>query len=138
MKYAKRALISVVAILMFGGALALDASAQSRRNSVAVRRPTVVRQIVRRPYWGHRRWYRPYWGYSGFYDSYWSSPYMRYNEQKFYLERELRGNERELAEHQEKYRRDGTITAKEQRELEDDVKDVRNSRVRLSQFLRNY
>ena len=39
---------------------------------------------------------------------------------------------------QEKYRADGIITAKERRELEDDIKDVRNSRARLNRFLRDY
>jgi hypothetical protein len=62
---------------------------------------------------------------------------MRYQEQKFYLERELRGNQRELEEHQAKYRADGVITAKERRELEDDYKDVRESREKLNRFLRN-
>ena len=135
MKYAKSAILSVFAILMFGGALALDASAQTRGNAVVVRRPVVVRRVVTRPYWGwglYRGYRNPYWGYSGFYDPYYDSPYLRYQEQKFYLERELAGNQRELAKHQEKYRRDGVITAKEQRELEDDVKDVRNARAKLS------
>ena len=117
---------------MFGGALALDASAQTRRGN-SVQRPVIVRRaIVRRPYWGHRS---PYWGWG--YRGHWDSPYMRYQEQKFYLERELRGNERELAEHRERYGADGMISAKEQRELDDDIKDVRNSRAKLSKFLRN-
>lgn len=135
MKYIKRAIISAFAVLMFGGALALDASAQSR--GTAVQRPVVVRRaIVRRPYWG----YRSYWGrgfYDPFWDSYYYSPYLRYQDQKYRLESEVRGNQRELREHQEKYRADGVITAKEQRELDDDIKDVRNSKARLSKFLRN-
>lgn len=135
MKYIKRAIISAFAVLMFGGALALDASAQNR--GTVVQRPVVVRRaIVRRPYWG----YRPYWRsrfYDPFYDPYYYSPYLRYQDQKYRLESEVRGNERELRQHQEKYRADGVITAKERRELEDDVKDVRESRARLSRFLNN-
>ena len=137
MKYGKGLFITFFAILLFGGALVLDTQAQTRR-TVVVQRPVVVqRTIVRRPYWGYRSFYRPYWGYSGFYDPYYYSPYLRYAEQKYYLERELRGNQRELAEHQEKYRADGVITAKEQRELEDDIKDVRKAKANLNQFLRN-
>ena len=136
MKYARKALITAFAVLMFGGALALDASAQTRNNRVVIRRPVVVRPIVTRPYWGYRRW-SPYWGYGGYYDPYWSSPYLRYQEEKYRLESELRGNQRELEKHQFKYRADGVITAKERRELEDDVKDVRESRARLNRFLRN-
>ncbi len=135
MKYAKRAIITAFAILMFGGALALDTSAQTR-GRVIIRRPVVVRPVVR-PYWYYNRLYSPYWGYSRYYNPYWDSPYMRYQEQKFYLERELRGNQRELEEHQAKYRADGIITAKEARELDDDYKDVRESRAKLNRFLRN-
>lgn len=141
MKYAKRAILSIFAILMIGGAMALDASAQ-RRGVVVVRRPVVVRPVYARPYWGgYRSWASPYWGYGygGFYDDpYYYSPYLRYQDQKFRLQSELRGNERELAKHQEKYRSDGVITAKEQRELADDVKDVRESRAKLNSFVRRY
>jgi len=132
MKYGKRILITFFAILLSGGALVLDTPAQ-RRGTVVIQRPVVVRQIIRRPFWG----YRPYWRYSGFDDPYYYSPYLRYAEQKYYLERELRGNQRELSEHQEKYRADGVITAKEQRELEDDISDVRRARANLDRFLRN-
>ncbi len=128
MKYVKPVFITFLAILLFGGALVLETQAQ-RRGNVVVRRPVIVRPIVRRPFWG--------WRYRGFYDPYFHSPYHRYAEQKYYLERELKGNERELAEHQEKYRTDGVITAKEQRELEDDIKDVRDARADLGRFLRN-
>ena len=137
MKNGKRILITFFAILLFGSALVLDTPAQ-RRGTVVVRGPVVVRPVVRRPFWGYRSFYRPYWGYGGsYYDHYDYSPYHRYAEQKYYLELELRGNERELAEHQEKYRADGVITAKEQRELEDDIKDVRRARSDLNRFLRN-
>lgn len=135
MKNFKRAILVAFAVMMFAGVFALDASAQTRR--VVVKRPVVVRPVVvARPYWYYNPYYYGY-GYGSYYDPYWSSPYLRYQEQKFYLERELRGNERELAEHREKYSRDGFISAKEQRELDDDVKDVRNSRAKLQRFLRN-
>jgi hypothetical protein len=132
MRYAKRALLTIVGILMFGGALALDVSAQRRGN--IVQRPVIVRRaIIRRPF------FRNYYGfYDPFYDPYYYSPYLRYQDQKYYLQSELRGNERELREHEEKYRADGVLTAKEQRELQDDVKDVQKSRARLNRFVRDY
>ena len=134
MKNVKRAIVTAFAVLMFAGVFALDASAQTR--GVVVQRPVVVRRVlVRRPY------YRSYWNYGfydPFYDPYYYSPYLRYQDQKFYLESRIRGNERELRQHQEKYRADGVITAKERRELEDDIKDVRESRARYNRFLRNY
>jgi len=136
MKYSKHIFITFFATLLLGSALVLETQAQSRR-TVVVQRPVVVNRVItRRPFWRYRS-YRPYWGYSGFYDPYHYSPYLRYAEQKYYLERELRGNQRELAEHQEKYRADGVISAKEQRELEDDIRDVQRAKANLSRFLRN-
>ena len=133
MKFGKKFLTIAFAMLMLAVGLVYEASAQNRR-VVAVRRPVIVRNYVYRdPFWRTR-----YWGYSPFYDSYYSSPYMRYQEQRFYLQRELEGNRRELAEHQRKYSRDGVITAKEQRELQDDIKDVRESTQRLRRFSRYY
>ena len=138
MKFVNKAIISTFAVLMFGGALALDASAQTRGGGTTVQRPVAVRRtVVRRPYWA----YRNYWNYGFYdpwYDPYYYSPYLRYQDQKFRLQSELRGNEREFREQQEKYRADGVITAKEQRELDDDIKDVRNSRAKLNRFLRDY
>ncbi len=132
MKYIKHAIISTLGILVFGGVMAMDVSAQ--KNGGKPHKPVIVRPIIihRHP-WG----LRPYWGY-GFYDPYYYSPYLRYRDEKYRLESELRGNERELAKLQEKYLADGLITAKEQRELDDDIKDVRNSRERLERFLRYY
>ncbi|MEO8647549.1 MAG: hypothetical protein ABI539_00140 [Acidobacteriota bacterium] len=83
-------------------------------------RPIIIRRVYYRPFWRHN-----FWG--GFYDPYWNSPYLRYKEQEYYLRRELEGNQRELRKHQEKYRADGVITAKERNELADDVTDVQRS-----------
>jgi len=133
MKLRKKFLTIAFAMFMLAVGFTYEASAQTRR-IVTVQRPVIVRQYVYRdPFWRSR-----YWGYSPFYDSFYASPYMRYREQRFYLERELAGNRRELAEHQRKYRADGVITAKEARELEDDIRDVRRSTERLRRFSRNY
>src|SRR5688572_24533272 len=133
MRYRNKILTIGFVMFMLAVGLTYEASAQTRR-VVSIRRPVIVRQyIYRDPFWRSR-----YYGYGYGYDPYWSSPYQRYQEQRFYLERELAGNQRELAEHQRKYRADGVITAKERRELEDDIKDVRNSRAKLRMFGRNY
>jgi hypothetical protein len=131
MKKGKKILTIFFAMFMLAVGFTYEASAQ--RRVVTVRRPVIVRNyIYRDPFW-----YSRYYG-SPFYDSYYYSPYQRYQEQRYYLERDLAGNQRELAEHQRKYRADGVITAKERRELEDDIKDVRNSRARLRSFGRYY
>ena len=133
MKFGKKFLTIAFAMFMLAVGLTYEASAQTRR-VVTVRRPVIVRNYVYRdPFWRTR-----YYGYSPFYDSYYQSPYMQYQERRFYLQRELAGNRRELDEHLRKYRADGVITAKERRELDDDYKDVRNSTERLRKFTRNY
>ena len=118
---------------MLAGGFISEAMAQ--RRVVYVRRPVVVRNYVYRdPFWRTR-----YYGYSPFYNSYYyQSPYEQYQERMYYLRRELAGNQRELAEHQRKYRADGVITAKEARELADDIKDVRESTARLRSYSRYY
>lgn len=140
MRYRNVFFALIFSIFVFAGGLVLDASAQ-RRGGVSVqgtsRRPVVIRrQVYRSPFWRSR------WGYSRFhdpfYDPYFNSPYLRYQDQKYRLQNELAGNRRELNEHLRKYRADGVITAKEQRELDDDYKDVRESTQRLQRFNREY
>ena len=120
-------------LLVVGGLAVNSASAQTR---TTVQRPIVVRTVVyRRPY------YNRYWGsrfYDPFYSSYYYSPYLRIKEQEYILRSELAGNRRELQQHLKKYRADGVITAKEQRELADDRKDVANSEYKLRRFLSQY
>jgi len=134
MKYGKKILTIIFAVLVLSAGLVLEASAQRRGVYIqrTTSRPVIVRRyIYRDPFWRSRY-------YSGFYDPFYYSPYLRHQEQRYYLQRELAGNRRELAEHQRKYRADGVITAKEQRELEDDYRDVSRSIERLSRFRRNY
>jgi hypothetical protein len=133
MKFRSLILTTAFALIMLAGGFITEASAQ--RRVVYVRRPVVVRNYVYRdPFWRYR-----YYGYSPFYDSYYyQSPYEQYLERRYYLQRELAGNQRELAKHQRKYRADGVITAKEARELADDIKDVRESTARLRRYSINY
>jgi hypothetical protein len=132
MKFGKKFLTVAFATFMLAGGLVYEASAQ--RRVVTIRRPVIVRNYVYRdPFWRTR-----YYGYSPFYEPYYYSPYLRYQEQRYYLQRELAGNQRELAEHRRKYSRDGVITEKERRELEDDIKDVREATARLRNFSRYY
>ena len=129
MKLGNLFLTLVFALFLSAGAFVSSTEAQVRR----VVRPVVVyRPIYARPYWGYRRYYDP------FYSSFYQTPYERYQEERYYAQRELSGNQRELAEHQEKYSRDGVITAKERRELEDDVRDVAKARQRLANLNRYY
>ncbi|MCA1590608.1 MAG: hypothetical protein LC730_04780 [Acidobacteria bacterium] len=138
----KKFLTLMFVVFMLASSLVYEASAQTRGEVRVVRRPVVVRQYVYRdPLWASRYYGNPYYnyGYSGFYDPYYyQTPYQRFLEQRFYLQRELAGNRRELAEHTRKYRADGVITPKERRELNDDIKDVRNSEAKLRYFSRNY
>ncbi|PYS98535.1 MAG: hypothetical protein DMF63_15530 [Acidobacteria bacterium] len=130
MKNGKKILTIVFAMFMLAVGFTYEASAQRR---VVIRRPVVVRSYVYRdPFWRSRYYGSPY------YDSFYQSPYQRYQEERYYLRSRVAGNERELLEHQRKYRADGVITAKEARELQDDIKDVQNSRARLRSYGRYY
>lgn len=142
MKYGKTILTIIFAMFLFAGALVVSASAQTGgRDAVrrVVTRPVVVRPlIVRDPFVRTRYYGSPYGGYSSFYNPYWDSPYLRYMDQKYYLQSRVQCNRRELQKHLQKYRADGYISPKEQRELEDDYRDVRKSVEQLNRFNRNY
>jgi len=118
----------------------ITTEAQTRGGVTVTRtqsRPVVVRRtIYRDPFWRSRYWGRRY--YDPFYDSFYRSPYLEFKDRETRLRQELAGNRRELAEHLRKYRADGVITAKEQRELDDDYKDVANSERKLREFNRDY
>ena len=136
MRLRNKFLSLVFAMFVVIGGLAVSSASAQTSGSVTVQRPIVVRTVVyRRPYFNR------YWGsrfYDPFYDSYYYSPYLRYKDQEYSLRSELAGNRRELQKHLEKYRADGVITAKEQRELDDDRKDVANSERKLRQFTGRY
>ena len=133
MKLTIRFLTIAFAMFMFFGALAVtDTSAQTTTRRV-IRRPVIVRQVYYSPYWGYGRYY-----YDPFVRSYYQSPYEQYQEQKWYLQRDLAGNRRELEKHRAKYGADGYISPKEKRELEDDVRDVQRSIQKLNEFNRYY
>lgn len=126
--------IFLSAIMLLTVIFVADSLGQRRGNSVrgGNKRPVIVRRV----YWGnpfyHRRYYDP------FYDPYFHDPYLRARRDRYYREEELRGNERELREHREKYGRDGVITAKEQRELDDDVRDVQKARAKVREHREYY
>jgi hypothetical protein len=131
MKLRNKFLTIAFAMFLLGVGFVYESSAQTRR--VIVRRPVVVRNYVyRNPYLYSRYYYDP------FYDPYYYSPYLRYQDQKYRLQSELAGNRRELSEHLQKYRADGVITAKEQRELDDDYRDVARATRELRSFTRDY
>src|SRR5262245_41227665 len=116
MSYGRKIIMIAFVIFMLSAGVVYEVSAQ--RRVIAGRRPVIVRSYVYRdPFWRSR-----YWG-SPFYDDYYYSPYRRREEERYYLERELAGNRRELAEHRRKYSADGIITSRERSELDDDVRD---------------
>ena len=129
MKFRNLVLTLIFAVFLSAGAFVSSTEAQVRR----VVRPTVVyRPIYSRPFWGYRRYYDP------FYADLYKSPYERYQEERYYAQSQYRHDQKVLAEHQEKYARDGVITDKERRKLADDVSDLQKSRARLSRLNRNY
>jgi hypothetical protein len=142
MKYSHKLIaLAFAAVLLIGG-MATSASAQ-RRGGRIVNRPRVVRTYIARPYvvrpyyYGYNRLWN-YGYYDPFYDPYFSDPYLNAQRQRYYLQQELRGNQRELGKHLEKYNADGVITAKERRELDDDYRDVAKAKRKLAEFERNY
>jgi len=134
MKYTKSLLTVAFAIVLLIGSAVVSAPAQTRR---VIRRPVVVRPVVVRPYYGYNRYWNRW--YDPFYDDfYYYDPYLNAQRQRYYLQQELNGNQRELAKHLEKYRADGVITEKERKELDDDYKDVAKSKSKLAEFQRRY
>ena len=130
MKYTQKLLAIAFAVVMLIGSAAISTQAQRRVGRVIYRRPVIVRPYYYgyNPFWS--RWYNPYYGDPFFYD-----PYLRERQQRSYLQNELRGNEKELRKHLEKYRADGVITAKERKELDDDYRDVARAKRELNEFL---
>jgi len=129
MSYKNLFLTLVFASFLVGGAFFTNASAQ--------RRVVVYRPVYTRPYlgwgWGfHRGYYDPFWA-----DMY-KTPYERYLEERYYAQSAVNHDQKVLAEHREKYGRDGILTDKERRKLQDDIKDLAKSRARLAQLNRNY
>lgn len=142
MKHSHKLLTLVFAAVLFIGAMVADASAQTRRGVRVINRPVIVRTYVARPYlyrpyyYGYNR-FGNYGYYDPFYDPYFYDPYLRAQRQRYYLQQELRGNERELRKHLEKYNADGVITPKERKELDDDYRDVARAKRNLAEFDRN-
>ena len=128
MRYKNLFLTLVFALFLVGGAFFTNASAQ--------RRLIVYRPVYTRPFlggWGfHRYYYDPFWA-----DMY-KTPYERYLEERYYAQSAVNHDQKVLAEHREKYARDGFLTDKERRKLQDDVKDLAKSRARLAQLNRYY
>jgi len=129
MKLRNLFLTLVFALFLSAAAFVSSTEAQVR---TYVRPVVVYRPIYSRPYWGYRRYYDP------FYADFYKSPYERYLEDRYYAQNQYRHDQKVLAEHQEKYARDGVITDKERRKLADDVSDLQKSRTRLARLNRNY
>ena len=131
MKFTRKFLTLIFAMVLLIGATAVTASAQ-RRGGRVIKRPVIVRNYYIRPnpFWYWNSWGDPYYYY---YD-----PYYSINRQRYSLERELRGNREELRKHLEKYNADGVLSAKEREELDDDRRDVARAQRELNNFNRRY
>ena len=129
MKFRNLILTLVFALFLSAGAFVSSVEAQRYRTVIPV---VVYRPIYRSPFWGYRRYYDP------FYSSFYQTPYERYQEERYYAQNQYRHDQKVLAEHQEKYARDGVLTEKERRKLADDVNDLQKSRTRLARLNRNY
>jgi hypothetical protein len=125
MRYKKLFLTLVFALFLTAGAFFTTTNAQ--------RRVVVYRPVYSRPYWGFRNYY-----YDPFYADMYKTPYQRYLEERWYAQNAVSHDQKVLAEHREKYGRDGFLTDKERRKLQDDINDLARSRARLARLNRYY
>ena len=140
MKYIRRFLLSLFALLILSTAYVESASAQTRR-VVYVRRPVVVRNYVyRNPYWYSRSWYSPYWyGRNWMWDSdpYFYDPYLREQRERYYREKDVRDRRKDLSKDREKYLRDGVITFQEREKLDKQARKLAKAIAKLNDLNRN-
>lgn len=133
MRFTRRIITLFFAFVLLIGSMAISAAAQKRKGVRVIQRPVIVRPYYYNNYYGYSRYWNPW--YDSFYgDPFFYDPYLSERRQKYYLERELRGNQRELRKHLEKYNADGVITAKEREELADDYRDVDKAKRKLAEF----
>ena len=123
MRYLKRitAIISLMAALFVMGAINTQAQTRVRR---------VV--VVHRPIFFHH-----YGFYDPFYDPYYYDPYLQAQREKYYLQEDVKDKRKDLAKHQEKYRSDGVLTAKEQEKLVKDQEKYNKAVRKLNDFNRS-
>ena len=94
MKYAKRIGLFISAIILFVSAFAISSSAQTRR--IIVHRPVFVHRAFVRPFF-HSGFYDP------FYDPYYYDPYLSYQREKYYKEKDVSDARKKVAKQTEKY-----------------------------------
>src|SRR5215467_272371 len=123
MRYLKRitAIISLMTALFIMGAI--NTQAQTRGRVIVVHRPVI--------------WHTGFWGYGyydPFYDPYYYDPYLQAQREKYYLQEDVKDKRKDLAKHQEKYRSDGVLTAKEQEKLVKDQEKYNKAVRKLNDF----
>jgi len=121
MRYTKRFVLIISALILLLGTMAVTASSQSRARRIY--RPVFVRH-----YWG----YDPFrsWGY----DPYLYDPYLREQRDRYYKEKAVRDANKKLTKDRDKYRADGVITAKEQENLAKRRHDYEKAVTKLNKF----
>ena len=128
-----------MAALLFGGGLAVNAAAQTRRGvRIGAARPSFGRvngahPLFHRPYYGSGRFCNR--GFSDpLFDSYNYDGYYNARRQDYRLRDKLKGDQNELDKHLEKYNCDGVITAAERKKLNDDYRDIVHAKQELQEF----
>jgi hypothetical protein len=132
MNYKKKIFALVFGGLMLGSGMVLDASAQ-RTSGASVQKITKRPIVVRRVYYRDPFWRSRHWGY-GFYDPFWGPTAYDSRSRKERLQDELAEDRRDLRKNAEKYRKDGVISAKEQKKLNDKQEDIRELHLKLSDY----
>lgn len=131
MLYLKRIGSISLALMFFVSIFTISSSAQVR-GRVSVGNRTGVRPVARRVYvrpyyngfynrgwgWGGGYWGDPFWGGSSIWnDPYYTNPRLRALADRVYAEDQVRSKKKDIREYQEKIKRDGQVTAKEQEKL---------------------
>ena len=126
MRYSRH-FVLISALFLFLSGLVLDVSAQTR-TVTTVQRPVIVRHWSPYRSWYGNRWYDPW------YDPYFYDPYLMEQRERYYKEKAVKDTSRKLNKDKEKFGSDGVITAKEQKKLEDRIKDHNKAVQKLDRY----
>jgi hypothetical protein len=131
MKSVKRfGIIASIIFLFLTGLAVMPAEAQDRKRVIIVR-PIVYRD----PFWFHRYdpWYDPFYRARRY-----ESPRQMYEREKYKRESKVDEELRELNKEREKAMRDRVITAKEQKNIDEEMREYRKAVADLESFNRSF
>lgn len=133
MRSTKKLAIVFSVIFLFLTGLVVTSEAQTRGGRVIYRRPVIVRSY-------YNPWYSGWYGggfYDPWYDPYLYDPYLRTQRERWYKEKDVKDAAKKLREDNEKYRKDGVLTAKEQEKLQKRRLDYAKKVEKLNKFNRD-